>query len=120
MVWDLPQSIGLGGTSLLIVIGVALETTKQLEGLMLKRKYVDSLVESVEVLPQPRSHTFIRRKTMNLILMGLPEQVKELKLKNLLTLMVFRTSQQEICSAQRCKTKQLLAWKQSLIWIKVH
>ena len=43
MVWDLPQSIGLGGTSLLIVIGVALETAKQLEGLMLKRKYVDLL-----------------------------------------------------------------------------
>ena len=40
MIWDLPQSIGLGGTSLLIVIGVALETAKQLEGLMLKRKYV--------------------------------------------------------------------------------
>ncbi|MFV0558643.1 MAG: preprotein translocase subunit SecY [Enterococcus sp.] len=39
MVWDLPQSIGLGGTSLLIVIGVALESAKQLEGLMLKRKY---------------------------------------------------------------------------------
>lgn len=28
MVWDLPQSIGLGGTSLLIVIGVALETAE--------------------------------------------------------------------------------------------
>ena len=40
MIWNLPQSIGLGGTSLLIVIGVALETAKQLEGLMLKRKYV--------------------------------------------------------------------------------
>lgn len=40
MVWNLPQSIGLGGTSLLIVIGVALETAKQLEGLMLKRQYV--------------------------------------------------------------------------------
>jgi len=40
MVWNLPQSIGLGGTSLLIVIGVALETTKQLEGLMMKRQYV--------------------------------------------------------------------------------
>lgn len=39
MIWNLPQSIGLGGTSLLIVIGVALETAKQLEGLMLKRKY---------------------------------------------------------------------------------
>ncbi|HLQ40149.1 MAG TPA: preprotein translocase subunit SecY, partial [Tetragenococcus sp.] len=39
MIWDLPQSIGLGGTSLLIVISVALETAKQLEGLMLKRQY---------------------------------------------------------------------------------
>ncbi|MDR2833818.1 MAG: preprotein translocase subunit SecY [Streptococcaceae bacterium] len=39
MLWNLPNSIGLGGTSLLIVIGVALETTKQLEGLMLKRQY---------------------------------------------------------------------------------
>lgn len=39
MAWNLPQSIGLGGTSLLIVIGVALDTAKQLEGLMLKRKY---------------------------------------------------------------------------------
>lgn len=39
MLWDLPKSIGLGGTSLLIVIGVALETAKQLEGLMLKRQY---------------------------------------------------------------------------------
>lgn len=40
MLWSLPQSIGLGGTSLLIIIGVALETAKQLEGLMLKRQYV--------------------------------------------------------------------------------
>lgn len=36
----LPSSVGLGGTSLLIIIGVALEFVKQLEGLMLKRKYV--------------------------------------------------------------------------------
>lgn len=40
MLWNLPSSIGLGGTSLLIIIGVALDTAKQLEGLMLKRKYV--------------------------------------------------------------------------------
>lgn len=40
MAWNLPQSIGLGGTSLLILIGVALETAKQLEGLLLKRKYI--------------------------------------------------------------------------------
>lgn len=40
MIWNLPSSIGLGGTSLLIIIGVALDSAKQLEGLMLKRKYV--------------------------------------------------------------------------------
>ncbi|MDR1521726.1 MAG: preprotein translocase subunit SecY [Streptococcaceae bacterium] len=34
------KGLGLGGTSLLIIIGVALEAAKQLEGLMLKRKYV--------------------------------------------------------------------------------
>lgn len=39
MLWNLPESIGLGGTSLLIAVGVALETAKQLEGLMLKRQY---------------------------------------------------------------------------------
>jgi preprotein translocase subunit SecY len=45
MIWNLPQSIGLGGTSLLIVVGVALETAKQLEGLMLKRRYVGFMDE---------------------------------------------------------------------------
>jgi preprotein translocase subunit SecY len=39
-IWGLPQSIGLGGTSLLIVVGVALETSRQLDGLMMKRQYV--------------------------------------------------------------------------------
>lgn len=39
-VWNLPSSIGLGGTSLLIMIGVALEFVKQLEGLLLKRQYI--------------------------------------------------------------------------------
>ncbi|MDR1012721.1 MAG: preprotein translocase subunit SecY, partial [Lactobacillales bacterium] len=34
------KGLGLGGTSLLIVVGVALEAAKQLEGLMLKRRYV--------------------------------------------------------------------------------
>ena len=43
MIWNLPQSIGLGGTSLLIVVGVALEAAKQLEGLMLKRQYTGFL-----------------------------------------------------------------------------
>lgn len=45
MAFNLPQSIGLGGTSLLIVIGVALETAKQLDGLMLKRKYIGFINE---------------------------------------------------------------------------
>ena len=42
---QLPSSIGLGGTSLLIAIGVALETAKQLEGLMMKRQYTGFIVE---------------------------------------------------------------------------
>lgn len=36
---DLPQSAQIGGTSLLIVIGVALETMKQLESQLVKRHY---------------------------------------------------------------------------------
>ena len=40
ILWNLPQSIGLGGTSLLIVVGVALESTRQLEGQMIKRSYL--------------------------------------------------------------------------------
>ncbi|AQP53841.1 preprotein translocase subunit SecY [Vagococcus penaei] len=43
--WDLPPSIGLGGTSLLIVISVALDTNKQLEGLLLKRQYTGFIRE---------------------------------------------------------------------------
>lgn len=39
-IFGLPQSIGLGGTSLLIVVGVALETIRQIEGLLMKREYV--------------------------------------------------------------------------------
>ncbi|MGX7418945.1 preprotein translocase subunit SecY [Carnobacterium gallinarum] len=40
ILWSLPSSIGLGGTSLLIVVGVALESTRQLEGQMIKRSYL--------------------------------------------------------------------------------
>jgi preprotein translocase subunit SecY len=36
---DLPQSVQLGGTSLLIVIGVALDTMKQIESQLIKRHY---------------------------------------------------------------------------------
>lgn len=38
--FDLPQGIALSGTSLLIVVGVALDTAKQIEGRLIKRKYV--------------------------------------------------------------------------------
>ncbi|MFC4304681.1 preprotein translocase subunit SecY [Cohnella boryungensis] len=36
---DLPRTVQLGGTSLLIVIGVALETMKQIESQLIKRHY---------------------------------------------------------------------------------
>ncbi len=36
---NLPQSIQIGGTSLLIVVGVALQTMKQLESQLVKRNY---------------------------------------------------------------------------------
>ena len=39
-IFGLDESIGLGGTSLLIVVGVALETIRQIKGLMMKRDYV--------------------------------------------------------------------------------
>ncbi|MHA8110089.1 preprotein translocase subunit SecY [Lactobacillaceae bacterium Melli_B4] len=39
-VWNLSESVGLGGTSLLIVVGVAIEAIRQIKGLMMKREYV--------------------------------------------------------------------------------
>ncbi|NOS30957.1 preprotein translocase subunit SecY, partial [Staphylococcus aureus] len=36
---NLPQSAQIGGTSLIIVVGVALETMKQLESQLVKRHY---------------------------------------------------------------------------------
>lgn len=38
-IWNLPSSISLGGTSLLIVVGVGLDTMRQLEGLLSKNNY---------------------------------------------------------------------------------
>lgn len=35
----LPQQIQIGGTGLLIVVGVALDTMKQIEGQLIKRSY---------------------------------------------------------------------------------
>ncbi len=45
-VWHLSESIGLGGTSLLIVVGVAIETIRQIRGLMMKRQYVGFIQDS--------------------------------------------------------------------------
>lgn len=39
ILWNLPTSLALGGTSLLIVVGVGLDTMRQLEGLLSKRNY---------------------------------------------------------------------------------
>lgn len=39
-VWNLPSSLALGGTSLLIIVGVALNTKSELESLMSKRSYL--------------------------------------------------------------------------------
>ncbi|MCT0151737.1 preprotein translocase subunit SecY [Fructilactobacillus fructivorans] len=39
-VWNLNQSIGLGGTNLLIIVGVAIETIQQIRGLMMRKEYV--------------------------------------------------------------------------------
>ncbi len=44
--WNLDESIGLGGTSLLIVVGVAIETIRQIRGLMMKREYVGFIHDS--------------------------------------------------------------------------
>lgn len=42
-IWEVPMNISLSGTSLLIVVGVAIETAKQIEGRMVKRRYVGFL-----------------------------------------------------------------------------
>ena len=36
---NLPSSVNIGGTSILIVVGVALETMKQLESSLVNRSY---------------------------------------------------------------------------------
>ena len=39
-VWNLSQSIGLVGTSLLIIVQIALDVVRQLTGLTMKREYI--------------------------------------------------------------------------------
>ena len=41
--WNIPSNIALSGTSLLIVVGVAIETAKQIEGRVAKRRYTGFL-----------------------------------------------------------------------------
>ena len=45
--WGLPQSIGLGGTSLLIVVMTAIELARQINGLVMKREYVGFIREDL-------------------------------------------------------------------------
>ncbi|MDR7695605.1 preprotein translocase subunit SecY [Lactococcus lactis] len=47
-VWGLPKIVALGGTSLLILIQVAIQAVKQLEGYLLKRKYVGFMDNPLE------------------------------------------------------------------------
>ena len=44
-VWNLSQSIGLGGTSLLIIVQIALDVIRQLNGLTMKREYIGFIRE---------------------------------------------------------------------------
>ncbi|WP_137597208.1 preprotein translocase subunit SecY [Paucilactobacillus kaifaensis] len=44
-IWNLSQSIGLGGTSLLIIVQIALDVIRQLNGLMMKREYIGFIRE---------------------------------------------------------------------------
>ena len=43
-IWNIP-SLALGGTSLLIVVGVGLDVTAQLEGLLSKTSYTGFIAE---------------------------------------------------------------------------
>ncbi|MFC4652944.1 preprotein translocase subunit SecY [Lactococcus nasutitermitis] len=47
-VWGLPKIVALGGTSLLILIQVAIQAVKQLEGYLLKRKYTGFMDNPIE------------------------------------------------------------------------
>ena len=45
-IWGLNEKIGLGGTSLLIAIGVALDLIRQIDGLMQKRNYIGFITKN--------------------------------------------------------------------------
>jgi preprotein translocase subunit SecY len=46
--FGLDSNLAMSGTSILIVIGVAIDLIRQLEGLMMKRQYVGFIQEGVE------------------------------------------------------------------------
>lgn len=52
-IWNIP-SLSLGGTSLLIVVGVGLDTTAQLEGLLSKTSYTGFIAEYQPEYPENR------------------------------------------------------------------
>ncbi len=74
--WNLDESIGLGGTSLLIVVGVAIETIRQIRGLMMKREMLDLFMIHDQLKIRNSNLIHFKRggnnMSLNLILMGLP------------------------------------------------
>lgn len=48
-IWNLSQSIGLGGTSLLIIVQIALDMVRQLNGLTMKREYIGFIYKDQEI-----------------------------------------------------------------------
>ncbi len=68
--FNLTSRISLKGTSLLIVVGVAIETAKQVEGRVIKRRYHDSFNNQCQQKVKGRYK-------MNILLMGLPGAVKD-------------------------------------------
>lgn len=62
LVWpDLPNSMALGGTGMIIVVGVAIETVRQVQGLITQKSYKNITKTNI-----------FRRIDMNIFIMGAP------------------------------------------------
>lgn len=70
LIWpDLPNSMALGGTGMIIVVGVAIETVRQVQGLITQKSYKN--ITKINIF---------RRIDMNIFIMGAPDLVKVLSL----------------------------------------